>query len=59
LMAELVSGMLLRAPAVRQLFEARQELCRGSGGHDTSWRYEEPSYEATPLNRPGVLEGTY
>jgi hypothetical protein len=59
LMAELVSGRLLRVPAVRQLFEARQELCRSSGGHDTSWRYEEPSYEATPLNRPGVLEGTY
>ncbi len=30
LMAERVSGVLLRAPAVRQLFEARQELCRGS-----------------------------
>jgi lysophospholipase L1-like esterase len=29
LMAELVSGVLLRTPAVRQLFEARQELCRG------------------------------
>ena len=43
LMAEWVSGMLLRAPAVRQLFEARQALCRGSGGHDTSWRHEEPS----------------
>jgi hypothetical protein len=44
LMAELVSRMLLHAPAVRQLFEARQALCRGSGGHDTSWRYGEPSY---------------
>jgi hypothetical protein len=30
LMAERVSGVLLRAPPVRQLFEARQELCRGS-----------------------------
>jgi lysophospholipase L1-like esterase len=30
LMAERVSGVLLRAPAVRQLFAARQELCRGS-----------------------------
>jgi len=30
LMAERVSSALLRAPAVRQLFEARQELCRGS-----------------------------
>jgi hypothetical protein len=30
LMAELVSGVLLRAPAVRQLFEARQQLCLGS-----------------------------
>jgi hypothetical protein len=29
LMAELVSGVLLRAPAVRQLFEARRERCRG------------------------------
>jgi lysophospholipase L1-like esterase len=29
LMAERVSAMLLRAPAVRQLLEARQELCRG------------------------------
>jgi lysophospholipase L1-like esterase len=28
LMAERVSGILLRAPAVRQLFEARQALCR-------------------------------
>src|SRR5262249_27191231 len=27
-LAELVSTMLLRAPAVRQLFEARQEVCR-------------------------------
>ena len=30
LMAERVGGVLLRAPAVRQLFEARRELCRGS-----------------------------
>jgi hypothetical protein len=30
LMAALVSGVLLRTPAVRQLVEARQELCRGS-----------------------------
>jgi hypothetical protein len=30
LMAERVSGVLLRAPAVRHLFEARQKLCRGS-----------------------------
>jgi hypothetical protein len=30
LMAKQVSGVLIRAPAVRQLFEARQELCRGS-----------------------------
>jgi len=30
LMAERVSSVLLRAPAVRQLFETRQELCRGS-----------------------------
>jgi hypothetical protein len=30
LMAELVSGVLLRAAAVRQFFEARQELCRGN-----------------------------
>jgi hypothetical protein len=30
LMAERVSSALLRAPAVRQLFEARQELCGGS-----------------------------
>jgi hypothetical protein len=35
LMAERVSSVLLRAPAVRQLFEARQELCRGNRGHDT------------------------
>ena len=28
LMAERVSSVLLRAPAVRQLFEARQEVCR-------------------------------
>ena len=44
LMAEWVSDMLLRAPAVRQLFEARQELCRGSGDRDTSWPHEEPSH---------------
>jgi hypothetical protein len=43
LMAEWVSSMLLRTPAVRQLFEARQELCRGSGGHDTTWRHAESS----------------
>jgi hypothetical protein len=43
LMAERISSVLLRAPAVRQLFEARQELCCGSGGHDTPWRHEEPS----------------
>jgi hypothetical protein len=43
LMAERVSSGLLRAPAVRQLFEARQELCRGRGGHDTPWHYEEIS----------------
>jgi hypothetical protein len=30
LMAERVSGVLLRAPAVRQLFAARQGLCHGS-----------------------------
>ena len=43
LMAERVSGVLLRAPAVRQLFEARQEWCRGSGGHDMPFFYEKPS----------------
>jgi hypothetical protein len=30
LMAELVSGVLLRTPTGRQLFEARQERCHGS-----------------------------
>ena len=44
LMAERVSSVLLRAPAVRQLFAGRQALCRDSGGHDTLWRHEEPSH---------------
>jgi hypothetical protein len=43
LMAERVGSMLLHAPAVHQLFAARQELCRGCEGHDTLLRYEEPS----------------
>jgi hypothetical protein len=43
LMTEWVSDRLLRAPTVRQLFEARQEQCRGSGGHGTPWRHEESS----------------
>jgi hypothetical protein len=30
LMAKRVSAVLIRAPAVRRLFEARQDLCRGS-----------------------------
>jgi hypothetical protein len=30
LMAERVSAVLIHAPAVRRLFETRQELCRGS-----------------------------
>jgi hypothetical protein len=44
LLAELVSGRLLRAPAVRQFFEARQDLCRSGGGHDTLWRHAVPSH---------------
>jgi hypothetical protein len=44
LLAELVSDRLLRAPAVRQFFAARQDLCRSGGGHDTLWRHEVPSH---------------